>query len=383
MRISIFKSGSIVLFLGLWWGLSGCGQAGRDENPQPQKQEAGDLLRLSNEQLNSFELSFTTLSKRDISERLRLSGRVVASPENLVSVSSPLGGYVAAIHLLPGTVFKKGQVLAVLEDNQYIQLQQDYLTTRARLKMAELDFHRQKALNESKASSDKVLESAEAEYRTLLVAEKALEEKLRLIGIDPQKLAVQDISKSVRIYAPFDGMVSTVSVNKGKYAAPGDILFELVNPRDLLLHLKAFEKDLDALSVGQTLSAYTNEQPDRMLNARIVSVGTLVHDNGTADVHARIEGSAAGIVPGRYMNSAVTIQKTETYTLPEQAVVDFEGKHYVFEAVDEHTFRWIGVDVGTRSEGYVEIADPVAIQGKKLVDSGAYTLLMALKNEGE
>lgn len=341
------------------------------------------LLQLSDEQLRSFELTYTGLNKRNINEHLRLSGKVVASPENLVSVSFPLGGYVSSINLLPGTHFKKGQVLAVLEDNQYIQLQEDYLTTKTRLKMAELNFYRQKDLNENKAASDKVLESAEMEYRTLLVTEKALEEKLKLIGINPQTLTVQQITRSVRIYAPFSGVVSAVGVNKGKYVAPGDVLFELVNPTYLLLHLKVFEKALGEISVGQVLSAYSNEQPGNRLNARIVTIGSQVHDNGTVDVHARIEGSAAGVIPGRYMNAEVVTLEIEAYTLPEQAVVDFEGKHYVFEAVDDHTFRWISVRVGKRSGGYVEIPDPATMQNRKLVDSGAYTLLMALKNEGE
>jgi len=380
----MFRTGYFLLLAGLLWMPSGCSTVDdRSASAAPAAHEAPDLLRLTNEQLHSFEISYTGLSERSMSEKVRLSGKVTVSPEHLVSVSSPLGGYIAAINLLPGTRFKKGQVLAVLEDNQYIQLQQEYLTTRARLKMAELNYRRQKDLNESKAASDKVLESAEAEYRTLQVAEKALEEKLRLIRIDPQTLTVQNISRSVRIYAPFDGVVSAVNLNKGRYASPGDVLFELVNPGDLLLHLKAFEKDLENISVGQLLSAYTNEQPDNVFNAQIVAIGNRVENNGAVDIHARVGGNAAGLVPGRYINAEVVTREAALYALPEQAVVSFEGRDYVFEAVDDNTFRWIDARVGKRAGGYVEILEPAGMQGRKFVDKGAYTLLMELKKEAE
>ncbi len=397
----------MLLFMGSLWVLPACSAIGgenenqgradsqQDDNQewnknqtqgqspaQANNEEAG-LLRLSNQQLQSFELSYTELTKRSMSAKIRLNGKVIASPESRVSVSSPLGGYVAAINLLPGTQFKKGQVLAVLEDNQYIQLQQEYLTTKTQLKMAELNYHRQQDLNKNKAASDKVLESAEAEYQRLLVSEKALGEKLRLIRIDPGKLTVQNISRSVRIYAPFDGVVSSVNVNKGKYAAPADILFELVNPRDPLLHLKVFEKDLGEMSVGQTLLAYTNEQPDKTLKARIVSVGNKIGDNGTADLHARIEGDFMNILEGRYMNAEVLTGGKDVYTLPDQAVVDFEDKHYVFETVDANTFRWITVQTGQHVDGYIEILNPGSLLNKQFVNAGAYTLLMELKNTAE
>ena len=60
----------------------------------------------------------------------------------------------------------KGEVIAVMEDPQYIQLQQDYLTAKAQFAYNESEYLRQKELNESKAASDKVFEQAKATYQT-------------------------------------------------------------------------------------------------------------------------------------------------------------------------------------------------------------------------
>ena len=69
----------------------------------------------------------------------------------------PLGGYVQAIKVMPGMKVQKGQVLAVVEDQAFVQLQQDYLTTKQQLTFATKDYQRQKELNASQASSDKVI----------------------------------------------------------------------------------------------------------------------------------------------------------------------------------------------------------------------------------
>jgi hypothetical protein len=83
-------------------------------------------------------------------------------------------------------------------------------------------------------------------------------EKLRLIGINPQNLRENNISRNIRITSPITGYVSKVNVNIGKYLNPADVLFELIDPRDIHLNLNVYEKDLEKLSIGQKLTAFTN-----------------------------------------------------------------------------------------------------------------------------
>ena len=78
----------------------------------------------------------------------------------------------------------KGEVIATMEDQQYIQLQQDYLTAKAHFSSIEAEYIRQKELNASKASSDKVFQKAETEYISQKILINSLAEKLKLIGIN-------------------------------------------------------------------------------------------------------------------------------------------------------------------------------------------------------
>jgi cobalt-zinc-cadmium efflux system membrane fusion protein len=110
--------------------------------------------------------------------------------------------------LLPGMHVNKGEAIAVIEDQQYIQLQQDYLTAKARIGYLENEYNRQKDLNQNKASSDKVFQQAEAEYRSQQVLISSLAEKLQLIGISVRNISASKISRSVNIYSPITGFVS-------------------------------------------------------------------------------------------------------------------------------------------------------------------------------
>lgn len=342
-----------------------------------------NILQLSDEQLKSFSLSSVRIQEKKITQTLKLNGKIDVPPQNLVSVSSALGGYVKSTKLLPGMHFQKGEVIAVMEDNQYIQLQQDYLTAKAQLQNAEAEYLRQKDLNKSKASSDKVYLQAKSDYETLQISKQSLEQKLKLIQINPGNVSVGNIRQTANIYAPFDGFVSQVFVNVGKYVSPSDVLFELVNPNDLHLNLKIFEKDWDKIKMGQPIIAYTNNNPGRKYNGEIILIGKNISNDRAVELHAHFKDVDAKLIPGMYMNADIEIPENNALALPEECVVDFEGKKYVFEIQDKNRFKMIPVQIGNSGDGWIEIIGGNELGNKKIAQKGAYTLLMALKNKAE
>ena len=213
--------------------MSSCGSSKSEETETAATIESSVIL--TDAQYKSAKLEIGKLDKREISTTLKLNGKIDVPPQNMVSVSIPFGGFLKATKLLPGMHIKKGEVLATMEDQQYIQLQQDFLMAKAKLVYAENEFNRQKELNQSKASSDKTFQQTEMEYKTQKITLSALAEKLKLININTDALNEASLSRSVNIYSSIDGFVSKVNVNIGKYVNPSDILFELINPSDIHL----------------------------------------------------------------------------------------------------------------------------------------------------
>lgn len=360
----------------------GCKNSQQEQEKQPNSVNE-NLISLTKEQLQNFQLSTTELQEKNIHHTLKLNGTIDVPPQNLVSVSSALGGRVQSTKLLPGMHFRKGEILVTLEDNQYIQLQQDYLTTKAQLQNAREEYNRQKELNQSKASSDKVFQQAQADYRILEASLAALEQKLQLIHINSNQISVNNIKRTSNIYAPFDGYVTKVMVNIGKYVSPTDVLFELVDPRDIHLNLKVFEKDWDKIQIGMPVVSYTNNQPDKKYSGKIILIGKNISEDRAVEVHAHFDNYDARLIPGMYMNAEIEIPETKNLALPDECIVSFEGKHFVFKQKDTANFEMIAVEIGSSGDGFTEILNADNLKNSKIVQQGAYTLLMVMKNKGE
>ncbi len=344
-----------------------------------------DTLVLSNEQLKNASLAIGQMQELEISSLMKVNGKIDVPPQNMVSISVPLGGYLKTSKLLPGMHVNKGEVVAVMEDQQYIQLQQDYLTAKVKLVMFEKEFIRQKELNASQASSDKMLQQAESEYKTQKILVSALAQKLQLVGINPSTLNENNISKSVNIHSPIDGYVTKVNVNIGKYISPTEIMFELVNPTDIHLALKIFEKDLDKLFIGQGLVAFTNNNPQKKYDCEVLLIGKDINQEGFTDVHCHFETYDKLLIPGTYMNAEIKVRNRKANVLPIDGIVRFEGKQYVFKAIDKQQFIMTEVRLGDTENGMTEILLPEKdiLDKADYVTKGAYTLLMMLKNEAE
>lgn len=350
---------------------------------KPDSANINQLVSFNTEQLKSVGIEIGTPQYENISGVLNLQGVIDVPPQSTVSLSFPLGGYLKSTKMLPGMHVKKGQVLAVLEDMQFIQLQQDFLTAKEKFNLAQSEFNRQRDLNVSKASSDKVYQQARAEMETQRILMNALGQKLEVIGINPAKLLPDNISKSVVIVSPINGFVSKVNVNVGKYTSPTDMLFELVDPSDIHLALNVFEKDLNSLSVGQHVTAYTNSEPGKKFEAEIILISKNLDQDRMAEVHCHFEKYSPLLIPGMFINGEVSVNNKKALTVPEEAIVRWENRFFVFTDSGNGKFEMVEVKPGVVSQGKQQI-EATGINGNtRLVVKNAYSLLMKIKNTEE
>jgi membrane fusion protein, heavy metal efflux system len=318
-----------------------------------------------------------------LSTILRLQGTIDVPPQSVVSLSFPLGGYLKSTTLLPGMRVRKGQVLATLEDMQFIQLQEDYLLAKEKLTLTEAEYMRQRELNSSKASSDKVFEQARAEFASNKILVSALAQKLAVIDINPDGLTPETLSKEVRLRSPIDGYVAKVNVSIGKYTAPTDNLFELIDPRDIHLALTVFEGDLNKIAVGQRVVAYTNDNPKKKYQARVIIGNKTLTKERLAEIHCHFEKYAPELAPGMFMNGEVFVQSHDALTVPEEAVVRWENKYYVFVERSSGDFELIEVKPGVLDHGRQQIDATGVTDQTRIVTRNAFALLMKMRNVDE
>ena len=368
-----------------------------DNSDKPKPESSGevipeDITELRDDQIKMAGIETGAIELRSLSGTLKVTGLVATAPQNLATVCMPMGGYVKSTTLIPGQSVRKGQLLAILESQDFVDLQQNYLEAKNKLDYADAEYKRHTELYKDDVYSQKNLQQVTTEFKNLKAQVKAYEHKLSLIGIDPANLHEDDITSSVSLVSPIDGYVKTVNVNLGKFASPSDVLFEIVNSNNLFLELTLFEKDADKVSIGQKIRFFINNETEQH-EAVIYQTAKSVGSDKTYKVYASVEAQCKNVLPGMYVNAVIETSGNQVPSLPSEAIVSFDDKDYifVFEKNKEEggrsfsEYRMIQIQKGFSDNGFTEVILPqgLDLKGRKVVVKGAYNLLSAKKNAGE
>lgn len=345
---------------------------------------SGNQVTLTDLQIKNSGIETSTLSNLDIAHKILLTGQVDVPPQGMARVSAPSGGYVKVSNFMPGNFVSKGQTLAILENPELVQLQQDYLLAKSNLQYAKQDYSRQKDLNANKASSDKVTQKAFNESQNQNIMMKGMAQKLTAVGVNPGSLNANTIRRTFSVKSPISGYISTVNVNIGQYVSPVDKMFEIVNTGDLHLALKVFEKDLNKIKTGQKVFAFTNQNPTKKYEARVFIIGKDFSADRSVLVHCHFVDDSLALLPGTFMNAEMEADSEEGIVIPDDAIITWEEKQYVFEEIQPKTYKMFPVEIGNSENGFTQLLNVKEENTKKkFVTKGAYQLLMALKNVEE
>lgn len=375
---------SLIFLLGILLILSSCSKSNDGETAtQPEGNLQADEVTLTDEQTKVLNITLGKIEKRALSSTIKVNGMLDVPPQNLVTISAPLGGFIKHTELLQGMKVKKGQVIAVMEHADYIQLQQDYLDSKNQLEFLELEYKRQQELATENVNSAKALQLSKSTYLSMKAKTEGLRSKLKLINISPADIENGEIKNTVAIVAPITGFVMQVNVNIGMYVNPTDVMFKIVDTDHLHAEAQVFERDLTKLKVGQrVLINLTNETVPRI--AKVYLIGKEISSERTVRVHCHLEKEDPNLIPGMYFSALIELGDTPLNTVPENAVVSFEGKDYLFTSSQKNTFRMVEIKTGLTESGYTEIMVPEGFDlASSIVTNGTYGLISKLKNAEE
>lgn len=369
--------------------------SGKQKNQEAEGEHevlAEDIVEMSADQFKMAGIEYGGIEIKSLSGSIKASGVVTASPQNVASVCAPMGGFVKSTQVIQGAAVKKGQLLVMLENPEFIDLQQQYLEASSKLEYAEGEYNRHKELARDNVYSAKNLQQVTAEYKSLKAQANALAQKLKLIGLDPSAVSADKIVPAVAIISPISGYIRTANINIGKSLSAADVMFEIVNTDKMLLELTLFEKDINKVTPGQKIRfQLNNEQEDHQ--AIVYQSAKALTDDRTFRVYAEVILPCKSVLPGMFVSAYINGEGKDVTSLPSQSIVHFDDKDYIFlfEKNKEEKgkpfteFKMIEVTKGVTEGGYTEVRlpDGLDIKTSKVVVKGAYNLLAAKKNAGE
>lgn len=232
------------------------------------------------------------------------NGTLVIPPRNFATVALSIGGIVKDLSLLPGTYVSKGAVLGTLENPDFIDLQQNYLDSRAQLEYLEAEYQRQQNLSREEAASQKKVQQSKADYLSMKSRLQASAAQLRLLGVDPENLKVGGILSYIEVKAPINGYISNVQVNLGKHLAAGEPLCDIIDKSNTMVRLTAYEKDLVGMKVGSRVQFRVNGLGKTTFHATLISIGQQVDDtNRSIELYAKVSDASPLFRPGMYVSA--------------------------------------------------------------------------------
>lgn len=369
-------------------------------NPKPTEMEEEhhheeeSLIELTQAQYDHAAIQLGKISKRTMGSALHVNGVIDVPPQSNISINMPYGGFVKYIDMLPGTPIKKGQLLLTIESPEFIQFQQDYLESLANQEFLKAEFDRQQELYDEKVASGKNYQQAKSAYLANEARIKTTEARLSMIGLNPEKIKNGQITSSVGVYAPVNGQVREVNVNIGKYVNPQDVIMDITNSEDLHVELTVYENDIPKVKKGQKIRFSLADTPNHWRVAEVFLIGSGVREDRSVTVHGHLKQHETDLLPGMYVTARIETGEKEAWAVPEEAVVRFNGKHYVFAQQTKRSenetvvydFSMIEVATGVNEDGFMEIKilDPkIDLTKPNLVTSGAFTVLAKAKNTEE
>lgn len=362
----------------------------------------------SNIQLGDFEL-------KNLSAVINANGYTKLPPQNQADVSVLVAGLIKKINIIEGQFVKQGQTLAVIESMEFTKIQEAYLTSKSNLELMQLEYERQKTLNEGNANSKKALQKAKSEYEIEKARYNSLKKQMNTLNLSSSEKA----TSTMEIEAPISGYVTDINIKIGTNAEPGQTLFSIVDNSKMHVDLLVYEKDLQKVKVGQTIIFVLTNQDNTEIKGKVFSIGkAFENETKSVAVHADIINDKQTLIPGMYVNALINVGSQQVKALPVDAVVKADGREFIFVLEEDHAeeegheeeahdheaghshddghaheeevhektyhFKRIEVKTGTIQLGYVQVTVLQDLpKNAKIVLKGAYYIQShLLKSEG-
>ena len=339
-----------------------------------------EFITVSQTQFESGGMQLAPQQMQSFDEGVKASGKISVEPQYQAQINAILGGFVKQLTVSIGQNVSKGQVVAYVENPEFIDIQKEYLESSEELKYLKSEFERQKMLYEEKISSQKVYLQTESSYKLMFARNKSLEVKLNLLQIDVNQVRQGRFVSQVPLRAPLAGVVTQIQASIGKFVAAEEALMEIIEPSKIVLALAVFEKDAQYIRKDQKVLFRVPESLSSEFYAKVNLVGKSIDaTTHTIPVIAELNPEdKQKLVFGMFAEAEVITAATSALAIPVSAVLN-EGKEYYIMILDhekegDYQFRKVSVKVLKNNRKFMQIEAKELTDQTQILVKGAYDL---------
>jgi cobalt-zinc-cadmium efflux system membrane fusion protein len=294
-----------------------------------------------------------------------------------------MNGYIKEISVHDGKFVNKGEVIAVLEHPDFLQLQSDYLMEKSRYGFLNLDYERQLKLNKQNINSNKEFQRVKSEWEQSGIRLGSLKSRLEMLRVDIDRISASSISPLFSVKAPISGYCEGISIALGQFVRPDEIVVEVVNRVEFLIVLKVFEKDIASVLPGQSVNFLCPDPGSQVVShlGKVIYSGQKIDETSrTFQVYASPNEDYENMRHGMMIRANIELSGVSVLTVPTEALVYSDQGEFLFIREGE-IFRPVKVQTGLSDSGYIEIVNRNDIEGKDIVLKGGVYLMAEMQKE--
>jgi RND family efflux transporter MFP subunit len=307
-------------------------------------------------------------------------------------VAPKVGGRVEQLHVDLADAVTRGQVVAVLDDAEYVQAvararadlevaQANNAEAASLLKIADRELQRVDNLRERGLSSESQSDAAMAEQ----LAKQALVRVTRAqIARAEADLAAARIRLGyTQVTAGWRGgnewrLVAERYVDEGETVAANAALLRIVELDPITAVFFVTERDYARLQTGQSATLSADAFPKKEFHGVIQRIAPVFRESTRqAQVEMLIANPELHLKPGMFARATVVLDRVaEAIIVPEEALTKRRGREGVFVvSADGGSVAWQEVQSGIRQDKRVQLTGEalsgrVVILGQQLLDDG-------------
>lgn len=245
-------------------------------------------------------VQLASVRREDVTSRVRAPGKI--EPKTQVKVSADIPGKVIILNIKEGDSVKRGALLLGIDDTQYRSAHQQATaalsSAKARVREAEsamrvsdANYSRQKALFEQKLLSQAEWDGATNSHEGARVALATAQEEVA--RAQAAKDAAADNLSKCRFYAPFDGVVSALNVEKGEIVItgtmnnPGTQILVVSDLSRMLVRAEVDETDVVDMQIGQKARISVDAFPDTTFEGTVTEIGNTAKRSSISSVEGQ------------------------------------------------------------------------------------------------
>jgi membrane fusion protein, heavy metal efflux system len=183
-------------------------------------------------------------------------GTLVIPSADIVLITPKSSGLLKYLPFTSGSYVKKGEVIAIIENLEFLKLQQQYLEAKSEFFYFGEDLKRQGGLAIENATSVKKMQQAQRDYQTSEIRFRSLAKQLTLIGFNTDSLDADHLTSDIGIRAPVSGYIDKIAVHTGNQISAGETILELVKKYEPVIAFEVPEEYYPKLKTGNQIEFF-------------------------------------------------------------------------------------------------------------------------------